>query len=133
MNPVARVLAINAETLERKRAHDAERLDALLRDISHVPLVRGAARVTASPREFTLSVSNVPGPREPLYVLGRRLGALYSVAEIAPGHAVRVAALTASGVLSFGICADPEVVQNLDRLAAGIVDSVDALVARTAG
>ncbi len=128
---VARVLAVNAETLERKQAHDAERLDALLRDISHVPVVRRAARLTMSPREFTLCVSNVPGPREPLYVLGRRLRALHSVAEVAPGHAVRLAAVTASGMLSFGVCADPEVVQDLDRLAAGIADSLDDLVGRT--
>jgi hypothetical protein len=73
-----------------------------------------------SPRVFTLSVSNIPGPREPRSLLGRPLLELRSLAEIAHHHALRVSVVSACGQLSFGLCADPEAVDGLEEIARGI-------------
>jgi len=77
-------------------------------------------KLASSPHEFSLAVSNVPGPREPVYVLGRRVAAMYSLAEPADRHALRVSALSYAGTLRVGLCTDPTHLHGLDRLAAGI-------------
>jgi hypothetical protein len=52
---------------------------------------------------------------------------MHSVAEIAERHALRVAVISAAGRLSFGLCADAEVVERLDLVADGIDAELRAL------
>ena len=82
-----------------------------------------------NPHVFTLNVSNVPGPREEVYVLGARVRAMYSVAEIAEHHALRVAVISAAGTLFFGLCADRDTVDDIDVIADGIRECVSELIA----
>jgi diacylglycerol O-acyltransferase / wax synthase len=124
-DPVKRVLSINRETKERKLEHDAEMLYAL----GLHPL---AARWAMSPRVFTFNVSNVPGPREEIQVLGARVRELYSIAEIAQHHALRIAVISAADSLFFGVCADRELVSDLDVLVEGLERSRDELLALAA-
>jgi diacylglycerol O-acyltransferase / wax synthase len=121
-DPVRRLQAINRETDQRKLDHDAE---TLYRLGAH-PFV---AHWAMSPRVFTFNVSNVRGPARDIYVLGARVREMYSLAEIAPRHALRVAVVSASGTLFFGLCADREAVHDLDLLADGIKRSVEELLA----
>ncbi|MEZ5073329.1 MAG: WS/DGAT domain-containing protein [Solirubrobacterales bacterium] len=44
--------------------------------------------------EFAVSVSNVPGPRRPVSVLGAPVEQLYTIAEIGLRHALRVSAVS---------------------------------------
>jgi diacylglycerol O-acyltransferase / wax synthase len=117
-----RALAINRETTERKLGHDAE---TLYRLGTH-PFV---SRWAMSPHVFTFNVSNVRGPANDVYVLGARIRELYSLAEIAQQHALRVAVISATGSLFFGLCADRDAVKDLDVLAAGLRRSADELLA----
>ena len=112
-DPVKRVLAINRETRERKLEHDAE---TLYRLGTHPFLAHWAM----SPHVFTFNVSNVPGPAAELYICGARIRELYSLAEIAHHHALRVAVVSAAGSLFFGLCADRAAVQDLGMIADGI-------------
>ena len=82
-----------------------------------------------SPRVFTFNVSNVRGPAVDIYVLGARVRELYSLAEIAQHHALRMAVISAAGLLSFGLCADRDAVQDLEALADGLRRSADELIA----
>ncbi len=122
-DPVKRVMSINRETRERKLEHDAE---TLYRLGAH-PLVR---RWAMSPRVFTFNVSNVPGPRTEVSVLGARLREMYSLAEIAQHHALRVAVISAAGSLFFGLCADEGAVSDLPALADGVTAATAELLAR---
>jgi diacylglycerol O-acyltransferase len=115
-----RLRAVNRQTVERKRLHDAEAVYA-------ATLRRSVAEQAMSPRVFTLNVSNVPGPREDVFVLGARVCELYSVAEIAQQHALRIAVISAAGTLFFGLCADRDVVDDLEVLADGVRDSLREL------
>jgi diacylglycerol O-acyltransferase len=124
-DPVRRLLAINRETADRKRHHDAETM-------YHLGLHRAVARRAMSPRVFTFNVSNVPGPREPVFVRGARVRALYSLAEVAQHHALRVSVISASGTMFFAFCADREAVEDLDTIAQGVDRSIEELMARTA-
>ena len=108
-----RVLTINRETARRKLDHDA---DMLYRLGAH-PFVEHWAR---SPRVFTFNVSNVRGPARDVYVLSSRVRELYSLAEVAQHHALRIAVISMSGRLFIGLCADPEAVREMDVLRDGI-------------
>jgi diacylglycerol O-acyltransferase / wax synthase len=121
-DPIARLKAVHAATHERKIDHDAETMDELMRDLAKISprLERFAARVEQSPRRFAVNVSNVPGPRTPVTVLGSPLDTLYSIAEIGERHALRVAVVSACGRLGFGFCADPAIVEDLAEMARGV-------------
>jgi WS/DGAT/MGAT family acyltransferase len=121
-DPVERLLAIAAETRERKGRHDAETLDGFFRDLSHVSgsLERFAEHWAMSPRVFTLNVSNVPGPRGPLTVMGAPVASVYSLAEISHRHALRVAVVSAGGLIGFGFCADADAIGSPQPIAEGV-------------
>jgi diacylglycerol O-acyltransferase len=112
-DPVARVLAVSRDTRERKLHHDAEAL-------YHLGLHPAFAHAAMSPHVFTFNVSNVPGPRGPVTMLGATITQLYSLAEIADQHALRVAVISLSGRLFFGLNGDADSVGDLPALAAGI-------------
>jgi diacylglycerol O-acyltransferase len=121
-DPVARVTAIGRQTAERKRSHDA---DALYQ-VGQRPLV---ARWAMSPRVFTVNVSNVRGPGQPVYVLGGRVRELYALSEIAQGHVLRVAAISSADTLSVGLLADAGAVPDLDALAGDVRQAAADLLA----
>jgi diacylglycerol O-acyltransferase / wax synthase len=130
-DPCARLRAVHAATQVRKADHDAETLDALLGELARVSpaLERFAERVESSPRAFALNVSNVPGPRAPVSVLGAPVSALHSLAEIGERHALRVAVVSLADRLCFGFCADPEIVHDVATIADGTEAEAAALTA----
>lgn len=125
-----RLRAVHAATAVRKAEHDAETMDGLLRRLREVSpeLGRFCERVERSPRTFAVNISNVPGPREPVSVLGTPVGSLHSIAEIAEHHALRVAAVSLAGSLCLGFCADPEIVEDVQSMAEGTEIEAAALI-----
>jgi diacylglycerol O-acyltransferase / wax synthase len=117
-----RVLAIHRETEQRKLDHDAE---TLYRLGAH-PFI---ARWAMSPRVFTFNISNVRGPANDLYVLGAHVRDMYSLAEIAQQHVLRVAVVSASGRLSFGLSGCAEAVKDIGVMADGLRRTADELIA----
>jgi WS/DGAT/MGAT family acyltransferase len=127
-DPRKRLAVINAETRSRKQHHDPDELYSFFHSVSHIrPLYRAASQLASGPREFALSVSNVPGPREPVYLLGGRIAELYSVAEPADRHALRASAVSLAGRMGFGFCTDPGAVPGVAELAAGLDASLEEL------
>lgn len=130
-DPVRRLMSIAAETRERKLRGDAAELYTFFHGLSHFrPLEQIATRVAMGAREFGLSVSNVPGPRELGAILGHAVSGLHTFAEPAEHHALRVAVISLAGALSFGLCTDPRAVAGLDVLAEGIELSMGELLDR---
>jgi diacylglycerol O-acyltransferase / wax synthase len=124
----ARLRLAHAATSERKQDHDAQYREHLLRELAGVPpLEHFVTRIERNPRRFALSVSNVPGPHEPVSVLGSPVRRLHSLAEIGEHHALRVSAMSLAGLLCFGLCADPHLVDQLGVLAEGIETEAQAL------
>lgn len=130
-DPLERLRLVHAATAKRKAAHDAELMDSMMRELGTVsPRMRSfCQRIEASPRSFALSVSNVPGPRAPVSVLGSAVESVHSIAEIGRRHALRISALSLADELHFGLCADPGIIDGLDVMAAGIETEAAALVA----
>jgi WS/DGAT/MGAT family acyltransferase len=133
-DPVTRLRLAHAATSERKLDYDAQYHERLLRELSECPpLAHLITRMERNPRRFALSVSNVPGPREPVSVLGASVSHLHSLAEIGERHALRVSAMSLAGQLCFGLCADPDLVDELGLMAEGIEAEAGDLVAAAAG
>jgi hypothetical protein len=133
-DPIARLDAINLQTTTRKRHGDAEELYDLFHALSRFKhLDRAAQHLAGSPREFSLSISNVPGPGCALAVDGRAVENLFSVAEPADRHALRASAISCAGLVGIGLCTDPDAVAGVAELAAAIDDSLAELRAVTLG
>jgi WS/DGAT/MGAT family acyltransferase len=130
-DPLERLAAIRRATRVRKQGHDAQRLDALMRELGRASprLRRFAEHALSHPRSFALNVSNVPGPRSPVRVLGSPVRALHSLAEIRERHALRVSVVSLADSLNFGLCADPTLVGDVESLAAGMRAEAAALIA----
>lgn len=129
-DPLERLAAIRRATRVRKQGHDAQHLDALMRGLAHTPrLSRFADRILAHPRSFALNVSNVPGPRRAIQVLGVPVRALYTLAEIREHHALRVSVVSLADSLNFGLVADPTLLDDVDQLAADMQAEAATLIA----
>jgi diacylglycerol O-acyltransferase / wax synthase len=127
-DPVERLRAINAETREAKLDHDADTLYSFFHALGRFrPLYDGVTRIVSGPREFALSVSNVPGPQERPLILGHEVHEFCSFAEPADRHALRVAVISLGGDLAFGLCSDPEAIGELNHLAEALEASVAEL------
>jgi diacylglycerol O-acyltransferase len=70
----------------------------------------------------------VPGPRQPLYALGRRLLEIIPYVPIATTIRTGVSIFTYCGNVTFGITGDFETNPDLDMLASGIEESVAELL-----
>jgi diacylglycerol O-acyltransferase / wax synthase len=127
-DPAERLRLINAETRERKFDHDADTLYAFFHAIGRFrPLYKGVTRLTSGPREFALSVSNVPGPRRRAVITGHPVEQFCSFAEPADRHALRISVVSLGGELAFGLCSDPDAISNLDALRGALADSIAEL------
>ena len=86
-----------------------------------------AARLQQRQRFLNLVVTNVPGPQQPLHLLGRRLRGLYPVVPLAGRQALGVAVCSYDGRLGFGLLGDYDAMADLDILADMLSDSITAL------
>jgi WS/DGAT/MGAT family acyltransferase len=109
--PQDRLRQVRAQTQEFKHQQRAAGGEALLEALSlmPVPIQRRAARAVASPRVYNLTVSNIPGPREPVYLLGARLADAYPVVPLSEGHALSIGIFSVADRVCFGCYADPRV------------------------
>jgi WS/DGAT/MGAT family acyltransferase len=120
-DPLVRLDRISAETSERKRFDDAGELYDLFHAIGRVKSVGAAVqRLAGSAREFSVSISNVPGPSEGVSVAGRSVVNLFSSSEPAMHHALRISAISCTGNIGIGLCTDPLALPDIDRLAEAI-------------
>jgi hypothetical protein len=80
---------------------------------------------------LNLVISNVPGPREPLYLAGARLEAMYPVSVVVDGVGLNITVMSYLDHLDFGIVADREQVDDAWSLLDGLRRELDGLVALT--
>jgi WS/DGAT C-terminal domain len=83
-----------------------------------------AHRIASNPHIFALSVSNVRGPAGTHYLAGGQIREVYSLAEIAPHHALRVSAISFAGRIAIGLCADSDAIPELPELAKSVERSL---------
>jgi WS/DGAT/MGAT family acyltransferase len=132
-DPARRLMDIHLATSERKDADEPRAADRILRSITYAPhtIQQLASRLIASPRTFNLVVSNIPGPRQPLYMAGCELQRAYPVVPIADNHSLAIGITTVRERACFGLYADRETLPDVDVLAAELDESVDELLDRS--
>ena len=92
------------------------------------PLRGVAARAVSGPRTYNLTISNVPGPDLPLYMLGAELIDAYPVVPIAQGHALSIGIFGYVGRLHFGVYADPHAFPQVYELPSAMEIALGELV-----
>jgi diacylglycerol O-acyltransferase / wax synthase len=85
------------------------------------------------PFTFNLCVSNVPGPREPLYLNGSRLEATYPVSIPVHGMALNITLHGYADMLNFGFVGCRDTLPHLQRLAVYTGDALEELEKAVAG
>lgn len=78
---------------------------------------------------MNLTISNVPGPREPLYLNGARLEAFYPVSIPSQGQALNITCVTYDGKLNIGFTGCRDSLPHLQRLAVYAGEALDELEA----
>jgi diacylglycerol O-acyltransferase / wax synthase len=131
-DPVRRLRDVHLEMSKRKEAGDPEGADDALSAARFLPrpLQHLVSRLISGPRAFNLTVSNIPGLREPMYMRGCELEAAYPVVPIADDHALSIGMTTVRDMACFGLYAAQETLPEADQLAEGIDASIDELLAR---
>ncbi|MDT4920425.1 MAG: diacylglycerol O-acyltransferase / wax synthase [Pseudonocardiales bacterium] len=76
---------------------------------------------------FNLVISNVPGPREPLYWNGARLDGLYPLSIPLDGQALNITCTSYSHEIAFGLTGCRRTVPHLQRLLGYLNDDLEAL------
>lgn len=86
------------------------------------PLAGGllARSMFGTTRMFNLTITNVPGPQQPLYAFGARLRAILPLVPLFAGHAVGIAVVSYDGNVVFGLNADRLAAPDLAVLAEGV-------------
>ncbi len=121
--------AIRAQMAEVKASHQAEAGAFLLSTLSGLapPLLvsaalRGGAALLRQLPQYRVNTvtTNVPGPRRPLYALGRELLEYIPFVPLSQGVRVGVAMLSYNGQVAFGVTGDWDSVPDLDPMITGI-------------
>src|SRR3954454_5863324 len=134
-DPVLRLKRVS-EAMEgikdSKQALGAEVI-AGAQDFAPPTLLAQASRLNFSTRFYNLLVTNVPGPQVPLYVLGRKVEAVFPVPFLAGERALAVAVMSYDGGMGFGLLGDLDAMPDLVVIAGGIEDSLAELLALARG
>lgn len=133
-DPLTRLDLISAETRLRKRLGDAEELYDLFHALGRLKHLGNAVqRLATSAREFSVSISNVPGPASRVSVVRRWVQHLFSSSEPAAHHALRISAISCAGDIGIGLCTDPQALPDIARLADAIETSYTELHSAAVG
>jgi WS/DGAT/MGAT family acyltransferase len=129
-DPLERLRVIAEAMTGVKRSGQAVGAQALteLAGFASPTLVAQASRLQARQRLFNLVVTNVPGPQQPLYLLGSRMRAIYPLVPLAANTALGIAVLSYDGRLNFGLNADYDALSDLDLLAADLEAAIAEIV-----
>lgn len=130
-DPAERLALVRSEMEGLKESHQAigARLLTELTGFAPPTVMAQAARLQARQRYFNLVVTNVPGPQFPLYVLGRRMRAIYPMVPLAQNLALGIALMSYDGTISFGLNADYDALPDVEQLAVHLSEAVDELAA----
>jgi diacylglycerol O-acyltransferase len=132
-DPVERLTLIRAELDSLKASKEAMVGEALadLGRYSPYPLASWWVRLAFSlpQREIVTVTTNVPGPRQPLFGMGRRLEQIIPYVPIASRIRTGISIFSYDGTITFGLTGDFAANPDLDVLARGIEHGVSELLA----
>jgi WS/DGAT/MGAT family acyltransferase len=136
-DPVSRIRACRDALLHAKEEHEAQprnlmqQANDLVPPVLFGPAMRTVLRLASSKAlkpAANVIISNVPGPRTPMYCAGARVVANYPVSTIVDGMALNVTLFSYLDSLNIGLTVDKDLVPDADLLAKALVAELDLLV-----
>jgi WS/DGAT/MGAT family acyltransferase len=130
-DPLDRLAAVRAEMADLKAVREASVGEALiaLGQFTPFPLASLTVRLAyrLPQREIVTVTTNVPGPQQPLYGLGRRLMEIIPYVPIATSLRTGVSIFTYCGQMTFGITGDYSTTADIEVLGRGIEHGIREL------
>jgi len=137
-DPIERVKAVHEAMVGAKELWNALPAEALT-DFAQFPppavfaqATRLVTRLGRQSPAFNLVISNVPGPRQPLFMAGARLMHYFPVSTILDGQGLNITVQSYLDTLDFGLVSCRELVPDLWDLLDDIMKDLDQL-AKAAG
>ena len=121
-DPVSRLRTIQDAMTglkEDRQALGAE-IIAGAQDFAPPTILAQSTRLNFSTRAYNVLVTNIPGPQQPLYLLGRQLEQIYPLAFLAGDRAAAIAVMSYNGIAGFGLIGDYDDLADIDVLADGL-------------
>ena len=134
-DPLSRLARLREQMDDLKRNRQAMGAQALTELAGFAPtlLALGTRLTFRFPQPLTqTTITNVPGPRVPLYLLGRPLVEIHPYVPIANNMRTTIGVFSYLDQLNFGINADFDAVPDVRVLSAGIKDGFDELAKHAA-
>ena len=136
-DPLRRLTLLREQMDNIKQTHQAvgaEILTEMLGFAAPTLLAMGTRAGFRLPQPLVQTVTtNVPGPRFPLYILGRQMVAVYPYVPIGDNVRISIAIFSYLDRFSFGVTAEMDAAPDLDVLTEGISRGVAELKERSAG
>jgi diacylglycerol O-acyltransferase / wax synthase len=136
IDPVERLESLREQMSQLKASGQAVAAEALTSLSGFAPPLllalgtrlafRTAHRANRTPVETV--TTNVPGPQQPLYALGRRMLAAYPYVPLASPLRVGVAIFSYDGELTFGVTGDRNSIPDVEVVARGIDAGLQELI-----
>src|SRR4051812_40317828 len=132
-DPKERLTAIRGQMDEYKRAMSAVDANSIIDMGNYVApaLLALGVRAALSAGQFVCQAvtTNVPGPRFPLYVLGKKMVSAYAYVPIAGGTRCSIGIFSYQNTMTFGLNADFDGYPDIETLSGGIRRGLDELLA----
>jgi diacylglycerol O-acyltransferase len=126
-DPARRLELVHEETARMKESEQARAASLIIEATGWTPptINRVLAGAMARPLNWNLVVSNVPGPQQPFYLLGRPMREVYPFVPLSPqGHALSIGIVSYDGGVFFGLAGDRDALADIDALASTLDDAI---------
>ncbi|HKQ12661.1 MAG TPA: wax ester/triacylglycerol synthase family O-acyltransferase [Steroidobacteraceae bacterium] len=130
-NPLARVYAVHQDMQRLKQSSQALVALWLLTAMGLLPGVVEERAIELFTAKGSVVVSNVPGPREPLYLAGARIAQQFFWVPQAGDIGVGISLLTYDGSVHFGLIADRNLISDPSDVARRFVNEFERLLLHT--
>jgi WS/DGAT/MGAT family acyltransferase len=131
-DPRRRLRRVVETTRELKGSGESQAVDLIGRMANWLPLGVMVRVSQASRRAVNMIVTNVPGPRVPVYMLGARMLASYPLVPLMAGEALNIALFSYQGALYWGFNADRDAVPDLHDFSESIPAELEAIAKASA-
>jgi len=130
-DPEAQLARVQEATARMKQRHDAlgfETLSQVVEWIGSAPIALGTRILQRAQPPFHMVVTNVPGPRGPLHLLGARMLEAHPMVPLIGQLSVGVALFSYDGKLSWGFTGDWDLVPDLHDFVLAVQRAFDRLL-----
>ncbi|HVP31900.1 MAG TPA: wax ester/triacylglycerol synthase family O-acyltransferase [Myxococcota bacterium] len=117
---LAKVIETTADLKQRHEALGAETITQVVEWLGATPIALGGRFLQESQPPFNMVVTNVPGPRGPLYFLGARMLEAHPMVPLLGNLPVGIALFSYLRTLSWGFTADWELFPDLHDLVTAV-------------